>query len=163
MRYFRCKCGERTAWSSMGIYPCERCSKCGSDLAESPNSHREPQPHRMQAERVQAQTDAGLRDAGTLTRCIWCQDTLAEVETSGEPWDHWPNPHQVLFLDGKRYHFPDAGEHGAGYLVRMKLEADRCGYDLFIDEPKQGEMTYVTDAMTLPWGTRCVAVPPAYR
>lgn len=45
MRYFRCKCGESTAWSSMGMQPCDVCEKCGSTYAESPLTHMDPIPH----------------------------------------------------------------------------------------------------------------------
>lgn len=46
MRYLRCKCGRRQAWSSMGTWPCDRCDDCLSDLAEGPNEHHDPQPHK---------------------------------------------------------------------------------------------------------------------
>ena len=45
MQYYRCKCGNATAWTSMGVPECSRCSKCGSDLAQSPAGHSEPTPH----------------------------------------------------------------------------------------------------------------------
>lgn len=45
MQYYRCKCGETASWSSMGVARCERCSKCGSDLALGPDGHLEPVSH----------------------------------------------------------------------------------------------------------------------
>jgi len=36
-------CGHTKAWSSI---PCQVCKVCGSDLAKSPNTHREPIPHK---------------------------------------------------------------------------------------------------------------------
>jgi len=45
MRYYRCKCGNETAWSSMGVAACQACAECHSTLAESPNSHAQPEPH----------------------------------------------------------------------------------------------------------------------
>lgn len=45
MQTYRCKCGEVTSWTSMGVPACVRCPKCGSDLAPGPNSHRDPAPH----------------------------------------------------------------------------------------------------------------------
>jgi hypothetical protein len=45
MQYYRCKCGNATAYGSMGPAPCTRCSKCGSDLALGPSGHSEPDAH----------------------------------------------------------------------------------------------------------------------
>lgn len=87
MRYYRCKCGKSEAWGSMGPYQCSRCSVCGSDLAEGPESHRPPRAHQMLARPVNAQTDTGLVVAGELTECIWCQQTKAEIEARGEPME----------------------------------------------------------------------------
>lgn len=39
MKYFRCKCGKHTAWSSMGVAECEGCDECKTTLAESPSGH----------------------------------------------------------------------------------------------------------------------------
>lgn len=47
MQYLRCKCGNVTAWSSMGTYDCEGCSECQTTLAAHPNNHRPLQPHKM--------------------------------------------------------------------------------------------------------------------
>ena len=46
MQYYRCKCGNAKAWTSMGVPGCVRCSKCGSDLAQSPQGHSDkPDEH----------------------------------------------------------------------------------------------------------------------
>jgi hypothetical protein len=45
MQYYRCKCGKMTAWTTMGVHACTKCPKCGSDLAQGPESHSEPEPH----------------------------------------------------------------------------------------------------------------------
>lgn len=42
---YRCKCGERTAWSSMGVPRCDPCLSCGSTLAAHPDGHLDPLPH----------------------------------------------------------------------------------------------------------------------
>ncbi len=88
MRYFQCKCGDRKSWSSMGVRRCQRCPKCGSDLAEGPSSHREPEPHQMRAFTEAHKSDDGEVKV-TLTRCWWCLQTKAELEKLGEPMvDH---------------------------------------------------------------------------
>lgn len=45
MRYMRCECGKSEAWTTMGHPSCSACPKCGKTLAESPDGHREPEPH----------------------------------------------------------------------------------------------------------------------
>lgn len=75
MMYYRCKCGFSTAWGSMPPYQCDRCPKCGSDLASHPDHHREPKPHDMQPTEVQ--TDAG---PATLSRCRFCHRTQAQID-----------------------------------------------------------------------------------
>ncbi len=72
----------------MGVSLCDRCSVCGSDLAEGPNCHQEPKPHKIRVEKVTAQTDAGEIEVGTLSRCVWCQDTLEIIKKCGEPFEH---------------------------------------------------------------------------
>lgn len=71
----------------MGSAPCRRCDKCGSDLAESPDTHIEPRPHLMVPGTVH--TDAG---EATLTRCRWCLRTRAELEAAGEPMEEFAAP-----------------------------------------------------------------------
>ena len=75
MMFYRCKCGESTAYGSMPPYPCDSCSKCGSDLALHPDHHQEPKPHDMRPTTVA--TDAG---PAILTRCGWCGKTKAQIE-----------------------------------------------------------------------------------
>jgi hypothetical protein len=48
MQYYRCKCGDAVAWSSMGTYPCEGCEKCNTTLEQHPDHHRTPEPHDWQ-------------------------------------------------------------------------------------------------------------------
>lgn len=74
MRYYRCKCGKRTAWGSMPPYPCSGCPDCGTTLDESPDSHRAPTPHEFIETPVE--TDNGPQP---LTRCRWCHRTKAEL------------------------------------------------------------------------------------
>lgn len=81
MQNYRCKCGECWAYTSMGVSPCARCSKCGSDLAQGPTLHQEPKPHHVMAFPVE--TDDGK---GTLSRCWWCQKKLSQIEKRGEPF-----------------------------------------------------------------------------
>ena len=79
MRYYRCACGEKESWSSMGTLPCEGCSKCGTTLAESRFGHETPKPHKMYVEKVMVETDQGKIHAGDLTRCWWCLKPLAKI------------------------------------------------------------------------------------
>lgn len=48
MIYWRCKCGDRELRES-GMPParCKVCEKCGSTLATSPDTHDEPEPHKL--------------------------------------------------------------------------------------------------------------------
>lgn len=79
MQYYRCKCGDSTAWSSMGVSACTTCKKCGSDLAQSPGGHAEtPAPHEYVTKYDQ--------DTGTpYERCSRCMDRRTEIETPAEP------------------------------------------------------------------------------
>jgi hypothetical protein len=45
MRYYRCKCGEQTAWGSMPVSSCQGCKKCNTTLEEFPMDHKIPEPH----------------------------------------------------------------------------------------------------------------------
>ncbi len=79
MRFYRCKCGEHEAWTSMGVSACAKCSKCGSNLALHPDTHVEPAPHEFVEQMVE--TDSGPRP---LSRCRYCHLTraqIAQVET----------------------------------------------------------------------------------
>lgn len=75
MQYYRCKCGKAEAHTSMGVYPCDRCAECGSDLSQNPNNHQEPKDHDLVVTKVQ--TDEGEK---TLSRCRWCLRTKAQIE-----------------------------------------------------------------------------------
>lgn len=50
MRYMRCKCGKREAWTSMGVPDCAGCPDCNTTLEESPEHHSEPAPHEWREE-----------------------------------------------------------------------------------------------------------------
>lgn len=145
----------------MGIYQCERCSKCGSDLAEGPSSHRDPKPHRMLAAKVEAKTDSGIHNVGTLTSCVWCQKSLSEIEQVNEPWEHWPKPEQIYFIDGKEYHIPENIEYICAATARAQL-GTRSGYTLHFDEPGKPLGAPLQDSHRIGWGSRLVAVPHAH-
>ena len=74
----------------MGETPCERCPKCGSDIAEAPGMHGEPRPHRMVATPVSAKTDEGdvnvgyERAFGTVTTF----DIPVGMNVANENFDH---------------------------------------------------------------------------
>lgn len=67
MAYYQCKCGNVRAWGSMGPWPCQKCDKCGSDLAAHPDFHSDPKPHDFITDMVD--TDSGPQP---FTRCRWC-------------------------------------------------------------------------------------------
>jgi len=69
----------------MGVDRCAQCSKCGSDLAESPDGHAPPEPHRMVQEPVKATTDDGEKTVGFITTCKWCGRTATDIAARGEP------------------------------------------------------------------------------
>jgi hypothetical protein len=87
MRFYQCKCGQATSWSSMGQPICRRCSKCGSSLAEGPSSHHEPNPHKIY--RGTVSTDEG--EVPGVSRCYFCNDTLKEIQERREPFEAWEN------------------------------------------------------------------------
>ena len=58
MRYLRCKCGEHEAWTSMGSRSCVSCDKCGTTLAEAPDLHREPEPHKWSEPQIEGSVSA---------------------------------------------------------------------------------------------------------
>lgn len=75
MQYYRCKCGHSTAWGSYSPYLCDSCSKCGSDLAPSPDSHQTPVNHTFVPYPVE--TDEGTK---YLSKCQYCHRTRKELE-----------------------------------------------------------------------------------
>lgn len=77
MIYYRCKCGNAEAWSSMGVAPCIACSKCGSDLAASPNSHGAVQPHSF-VTKYDTNTGAPYE---TCDRCYQRKDEIEAPDT----------------------------------------------------------------------------------
>ena len=79
MRYYRCKCGDCTAFGSMSPYPCSKCNKCGSDLASSPDGHSNPLPHEFLPTLIE--TDLG---EAVLSRCKWCHRTKKECDKEDE-------------------------------------------------------------------------------
>ena len=50
MKYYRCKCGHRTSWSSMGVPECAGCPDCNTTLEEGPDDHRTPAEHDWRTE-----------------------------------------------------------------------------------------------------------------
>lgn len=45
MQYYKCKCGDKTSYGSIGPAPCEGCEKCGTNLAFHPEYLGKPVPH----------------------------------------------------------------------------------------------------------------------
>ena len=45
MQTLRCKCGDKTAWTSMGMADCQGCDICNTTFAGHPDNHKELQPH----------------------------------------------------------------------------------------------------------------------
>ncbi len=89
MKFYRCKCGDSTVYGSLSPNPCDRCSKCGSDLARGPESHCEPRPHSLAVSRTEVLTDSGPV-GGEITQCVWCLKTLAEITKRGEQHEKRP-------------------------------------------------------------------------
>ena len=81
MKYYRCKCGAHEAWGSMPPAPCAFCRKCGSDLAGSPDTHRDPKPHDFRATVVE--TDEGPKP---LSRCVYCMQSRGDIEKRAAYW-----------------------------------------------------------------------------
>ena len=70
MRYLRCKCGKREAWTSMGVPRCTGCEKCGTTLDETPGTHEAPHPHTWSAPEWGIDPKTGER--WTFVRCLDC-------------------------------------------------------------------------------------------
>lgn len=75
MQYYRCKCGEATAWGSIPPPQCSFCPTCKSNLALSAGSHTDPKPHEFYPSRVE--TDEGEK---SVTTCRLCMRTKKEIE-----------------------------------------------------------------------------------
>lgn len=89
----------------MGPFRCARCSKCGSDLAEGPSSHREPLAHSLIKQDIEVDTDAGKVKAGDLSRCAFCQKTKAEIEQLRQPFVYWDDPAEAERRERERAEF----------------------------------------------------------
>lgn len=50
MQNYQCKCGKHTAFGSYGPADCVVCDSCGSTLAQHPDFHPEPVPHKISVE-----------------------------------------------------------------------------------------------------------------
>lgn len=68
MRLFRCKCGNVQARGSARPNPCDGCSNCGTNLAETGEAHNVPQPHQFEMAAAMLETGMVVR----LSRCVWC-------------------------------------------------------------------------------------------
>lgn len=79
MLYYRCRCGSRASWSSMGVASCETCPECRSTLATGPGLHSEPTEHEWTI------VAHGTGDDGqplTSTRCRGCHRAKREIEAA---------------------------------------------------------------------------------
>ncbi len=75
LKYYRCQCGDSSAFALTPPYPCSKCRTCGTGLVADPRFRQEPKPHDMRPGPNQA------GDSTTLPyRCGWCQRTQAEIE-----------------------------------------------------------------------------------
>jgi len=45
MRAVRCKCGDKTGWTSDSFQDCQGCDICNTTFASHPDNHKELQPH----------------------------------------------------------------------------------------------------------------------
>lgn len=86
MRYSRCKCGKSWSLGSKPPHSCDRCPECKSDFAMGPTQHEEPKPHQLVTRTDKVDADIGPVTV-TLTRCIWCLKTKAEIVDRNEPWE----------------------------------------------------------------------------
>lgn len=80
MRYFRCKCGETTAFGSMSPDRCYGCPKCGMTLASHPDNHRTPEPHDFTGS-IRQMSEVGPVDVPV---CRYCHRTRWEIEHPGD-------------------------------------------------------------------------------
>ena len=79
MRYMRCKCGKREAWTTMGHYACQGCEECGTTLAESPDGHSTPIPHDWREQWKQSRADEPPQKERICLRCMKREDIPAEA------------------------------------------------------------------------------------
>lgn len=79
MLFYRCKCGNAKAWTSMEVPRCSTCPCCGSTLATGPD-HPPAEPHDWVTVRTET-THQGDTSVVVRTACARC---LAE-KPAGEP------------------------------------------------------------------------------
>lgn len=77
MQYFQCRCGSVRSWSSMGVRRCQSCAKCGSDLAQHPDSHRDPEPHQWAPD---FDPSTGAREPDVCLSCMTKRTDGGRVE-----------------------------------------------------------------------------------
>ena len=108
MQFYRCKCGNATAWSSMGIHACTTCKKCGSDLANGPEGHAETPPPHEYAVEYDENTGApyGI--------CRVCLKTRAKIEAPLPP-DPPPTPLPDMQTEANAQH--DGPRHALGVFL----------------------------------------------
>ena len=86
MRYYRCKCGKREAWSSHGVRSCNGCRECNTTLEEAPGLHTAPEQHEL-IKQFDQNTGAPARPI-----CLNCcrdfssEDAQKEVEAGRAKW-----------------------------------------------------------------------------
>ena len=75
MRYYRCKCGKRTAMGSDSPAPCDGCPECGTTLDSHPAHHSTPEPHRWG--KPEWEIDAKSGDRWQVQKCqnTYCRET----------------------------------------------------------------------------------------
>lgn len=76
MQYYRCKCGKREAWSSMGVTQCQGCPECGTNLTQHPDDHKDPLPHDYSSH-IEQMGPAGPIQVPV---CRYCHKTQWEIE-----------------------------------------------------------------------------------
>lgn len=82
MQSYRCKCGNLLASTSMGVAACTRCGKCGSNLAQGPKLHADPEPHEWV-------TKYDQNTGAPYERCSKCHETFKQLALSNRadtPW-----------------------------------------------------------------------------
>lgn len=118
MIYYRCKCGNCQAWSSMGVNPCDGCPECNTTLETGPEHHEEPKPHDFVPTPVE--TDEGPKP---LSRCRWCMRTPREIERVKADYETRKAKREAEeALEATR-----AADGGAEYDALVRAEIDRTG------------------------------------
>lgn len=67
MQHYKCKCGTRQMWGSVGPDPCFECAECHTTLEADGAAHRRAKAHQWVTNRVE--TDEG---PALLSYCQWC-------------------------------------------------------------------------------------------